>query len=120
MSDQVDFLEAFMPFFTCEKPADGKSHLASRVASFFGASVFLYVLYMYSPDEKGLASEVQKAHDSILDLLNLNPNGPSITSGEEKLRPPPQFEQMDAEKVRERLSQERRQKRFRDSNSGRM
>jgi len=115
VSDQVDFLEAFLPVYTFARPKDGKSHLASRAAAACAAATLVYVLYRYSPDEAGLAEGAQKAHDSILDLLNLNPNGPSITSGEEKLKPPPQFEKMDAEQIREHLKQERRQKRFRES-----
>lgn len=113
ISDQVDFLGAFMPAVSFGKPADGRSHWASRLACMIGCSLLLYVLFMYSPHEKGLAMDVRKAHDSILDMFNLAAN-PSIASGIEggsqQFQPPPMFgndRTIDPEKIRQRMFQDR-------------
>ena len=75
LSDQVDLIGAFVPLLSFEKPADGKSHLGTRVGGFLGVSFMLYVFYVYTPDESSLS--FQKTNESILDMFN-TANKPGI------------------------------------------
>lgn len=99
LSDQVDLIGAFVPLLSFEKPADGKSHIGTRVGGFLGVSFMLYAFYAYTPDEGTMT--FQKTNESILDMFN-NANKPGIGPGTGYV--PPKFgndRNVDIEKIQQ-------------------
>ena len=97
LSDQVDLIGAFVPFVSFEKPADGKSHLGTRIGGFLGVSFMLYVFYVYTPEDPSF----QKTNESILDMFS-NANKPGIGPGAGYV--PPKFgndRNVDIEKIQQ-------------------
>jgi hypothetical protein len=70
LSDQVDILGAFVPVISFTKPEDGKAHWGTRIGGVFGSAAMIYMLYVYSPDEKTIIKDVKGMGDSILDMFN--------------------------------------------------
>jgi hypothetical protein len=110
LSDQVDVVGAFKPALSFQKPADGQSHMATRVTGVLAGGVMIYMLYVYTPDEKTLKANLQKANTSILDMIH-SVNTPSIGAGDSgNYQPPPQFgadRTIDIDKIRQRIFQEK-------------
>lgn len=111
LSDQVDILGAFKPTMSFAKPADGKSHLGTRVGGVFSTALLFYMMYVYSPDEKTIKANLQKAENSILDMVQ-QVNNPSLGTGSS-------YEQntqygtdrnLDPEKIRRHLMNEKLKK----------
>jgi hypothetical protein len=75
----VDLVGAFVPLMSFEKPADGKSHLGTRIGGFIGVGFMMYMFYVYTPDESTMKS-FEKANESILDMMN-NVHRPGLGPG---------------------------------------
>jgi hypothetical protein len=70
LSDQVDIVGAFKPLHSFEKPKDGQSHIGTRIGGLVGTVLMVYMMYVYSPDEKTIARNLAQANDSILDMFH--------------------------------------------------
>jgi hypothetical protein len=108
LSDQVDLLGAFIPFVSFQKPADGKSHLGTRIGGFVGVSCMMYMFYVYTPDESTMSFE--RANESILDMFS-NANKPGIGPGVGYVAP--KFgndRNIDVDKIRQQILLEKQRK----------
>lgn len=109
LSDQVDLLGAFKPLYSFEKPADGKSHLGTRIGGFFGVACMLYVFYFHSPDEKAINSGM----DATQDILGMLKKGPQASIGPGDYVQPKfgSDRTMDIDKIRQNILLEKQRKR---------
>eukprot|EP00892_Ulva_mutabilis_P003469 jgi/Ulvmu1/1494/UM011_0224.1 len=117
LSDQVDILGAFKPTMSFGKPADGQSHLGTRVGGVVSTVLLFYMMYVYSPDEKTIKANLQKAESSILDMVQ-QVNNPSLGTGSsyEQQSQYGTDRNLDPEKIRRHMMNEKlRKKQERES-----
>ena len=111
LSDQVDLVGAFKPLYSLGKPADGKSHLGTRIGGFVGVAFMLYVFYVYTPDEQAIGKGFENANDSILGMFEGGPKK-SIGPGSEYVQPKFGSDRnMDIDKIRQNILLEKQRKR---------
>lgn len=93
------------------KPADGKSHLGTRVGGVISTGLLFYMMYVYSPDEKTIKANLQKAENSILDMVQ-QVNNPSLGTGSsyEQSSQYGTDRNLDPEKIRRHLMNEKLKK----------
>lgn len=93
------------------KPADGKSHLGTRVGGVLSTGLLFYMMYVYSPDEKTIKANLQKAENSILDMVQ-QVNNPSLGTGSsyEQSSQYGTDRNLDPEKIRRHLMNEKLKK----------
>lgn len=87
MSEEVGVFEAFKPVVSLEKPDASKYQVLSRIATLVLSAGLVYMLYTHSPDQATMKAGAKKAHDSVLEFLDiyasqgkLTGNSPSNTS----------------------------------------
>jgi len=105
----VDILGAFKPTMSFSKPADGQSHLGTRVGGVISTVLLFYMMYVYSPDEKTIKANLQKAESSILDMVQ-QVNNPSLGTGEQQSQYGTD-RNLDPEKIRRHMMNEKLRKR---------
>ncbi|GAX73131.1 hypothetical protein CEUSTIGMA_g584.t1 [Chlamydomonas eustigma] len=71
MRDDVDVFQAFSPVITHEVPEKGKSQWKQRLLAGAMLGGTFYLLYYNAPDADFLKDEAMKAHESLLDYLDL-------------------------------------------------
>mmetsp|Transcript_28438 Transcript_28438/g.62577 ORF Transcript_28438/g.62577 Transcript_28438/m.62577 type:complete len:308 (+) Transcript_28438:149-1072(+) len=82
MSDEVSVLDAFKPIISFEAPGRGKSAWKQRLATGAILGVVMYMLYTHSPDVDLLKEEARKAHESLVDYLDLAGRHKSFLAGD--------------------------------------
>lgn len=99
------------------KPEDGQSHLGTRVGGVISTALLFYMMYVYSPDEKTIKANLQKAESSILDMVQ-QVNNPSLGTGSnyEQQSQYGTDRNLDPEKIRRhRMNEKLRKKQERES-----
>lgn len=82
MSDTVGVLDAFKPLITVEAPSEGKSQWKQRLGAGIVICGVVYVLATNSPDVDVLKEELNAAHDSFFEYLDLHSKGKKFLTGQ--------------------------------------
>lgn len=71
MSEEVGVLDAFSPVISFNGPPKGKSLWKERLVAAIALGGVAYLLYSHTPDVDQLKDEAMKAHESLLDYLDM-------------------------------------------------